>query len=182
MRYMPGLERNDKLYGHATGIARGRRANIIVGSVIVVLLIVACIALHANAPAAVDGGMPVALVHDSDGGVHELPLSEDSETTVATSKGKNAVVVEDGMVYVREADCDNQDCVRQGRISAPGQQIICLPHQLWIEVVADGDSVGRMDVNAVPGKDQDASEGENSGESEGGSPGGSAGGIDVISR
>ena len=90
-----------------------------------------------------------ALVHDGDGATRELLLSQDSETVVTTSLGTNVVVVENGAVYVRDADCDNHDCIRQGRIDAPGSQIICLPHKLWIEVVAAGDAPGQMNPDAA---------------------------------
>lgn len=103
-----------------------------------------------------------AVVHDGDGGVTALPLSQDKELAVSTSYGTNVVVVQDGAVYVREADCDNQDCVRQGKISAPGRQIICLPHKLWIEITDEGSQgAPDMDVNAVAGaSDADANSDE----------------------
>ena len=96
-----------------------------------------------------------AIVHDGDGNTHELSLSEDSTTTVKTSLGTNVVEVRDSAVFVSSADCDNHDCMRQGSIDAPGRQIICLPHQLWIEIVAEGDEGGRMDEAAVDGSSAD---------------------------
>lgn len=90
-----------------------------------------------------------AVVHDSEGGVHELPLSQDAELPVTTALGTNVVVVENRAVYVREADCDNQDCVHQGKLDAPGRQIICLPHKLWVEVVPEGEAGGSMNVGAA---------------------------------
>ena len=91
----------------------------------------------------------VAVVHDGDGGVHELPLSQDDKRPITSSYGTNVVVVKDHEVLVAEADCDNQDCVHQGKIAVPGRQIICLPHKLWIEVVANGTEQGHMDIAAV---------------------------------
>lgn len=79
----------------------------------------------------------VARVHDSDGGITEISLSQPGRYVVETSLGTNVVEVRDGAVAVVEADCPNADCVDQGAIDAPGRQIICLPHHLWIEVVDD---------------------------------------------
>ena len=91
----------------------------------------------------------VALVHDGNGEVHVLPLGKDAELTVTTELGSNTIVVGDGCVRVTEADCPHGDCTRQTPISQPGEQIICLPHELWIEIVpADGES-GEMDEQAV---------------------------------
>lgn len=124
------------------------KANIIMGAVVAAVLAVALAFVLVPAPSS-DAGSLRAIVHDGDGGTHELPLSQDARLEVSTKLGTNVVAVADGAVCVSEADCVNHDCVRQGKLTAPGRQIICLPHQLWIEVVADGEAAGRMDVNAV---------------------------------
>ena len=131
-----------------------KRANVVAGAIVaaIVLMSLACwLGLHPKSEATAFR----ALVHDGNGAVYELPLSEDAERVIVTDLGTNVVQVQDGAVFVREADCANQDCVHQGKLSGPGTQIICLPHKLWIEVVAEGQDGGRMDV----GK---ASEGEES--------------------
>ena len=91
----------------------------------------------------------VALVHDGDGEVHILPLGKDAELTVTTELGSNTIVVEDGRVRVTEADCPHGDCTRQTAISHPGEQSICLPHELWIEIVPQDGEAGEMDEQAV---------------------------------
>lgn len=92
-----------------------------------------------------------ALIHDADGAVHELPLSADDQLSITTDEGTNVVRVQDGAVFMEEADCDGQDCIHQGSLASPGGQIICLPHQLWIEVVANSADAGQMDVGTVAG-------------------------------
>lgn len=77
------------------------------------------------------------VITDADGAQQTLPLNENTEVTVTTSLGTNVVVIENGSVYVREADCANHDCVEQGVISSVGQQIICLPHELVVEIASD---------------------------------------------
>ena len=131
---------------------RGRRANIIAGAVIAVAVIAAIgVYVGMQMGAGSDGAELQAIVHDGEGKTHELPLGQDTELEVSTSLGTNVVVVSDGAVHVREADCENQDCVHQGSISAPGRQIICLPHKLWVEVVPEGGESGTMDVGSVAG-------------------------------
>lgn len=83
-----------------------------------------------------------AIVHASDGSVFELPLDRDGEQEVTTEQGTNVVTVREGAVAVSRADCPNQDCVHQGSISQVGQQIVCLPHELWIEIVAAEETEG----------------------------------------
>jgi len=128
------------------------KANAVVGAIVAAVLIAALAAvagMHVAAPA--DSAGLRAVIHDSDGNAYEMPLSVNAEKTVQTSRGMNVVVVQDGAAFVRDADCENHDCMRQGSISAPGQQIICLPHELWIEAVADGQPTGQMDADAVAG-------------------------------
>ena len=52
------------------------------------------------------------------------------------------IVIQDGAVFVREADCGNQDCVQQGAMSLDnytqrflGNLILCLPHKLEIQLM-----------------------------------------------
>ena len=128
------------------------KANIVVGAVIIVVLI-AAIGMFANSQTrdSDESGFQ-AVVYDGDGNETRLSLSENQQITVQTSLGENIVVVEDGNVFVREADCPNQDCVHQGKIDSPGKQIICLPHKLWIEVVTSNDrGTTEMNVDAVAG-------------------------------
>ena len=133
----------------------GKRANIFVGAVIAVvaaaaIAVFAWMQLGGASDGSPEGARLVAVIHDGDGGTHAMPLDEDAEIVVETSLGSNTVAVADGAVFVREADCANHDCMHQGSISAPGLQIICLPHKLWIEVAAEGDAgAGRMDTEAV---------------------------------
>ena len=37
-------------------------------------------------------------------------------------------------VRIKEADCDDQICVRRGWATKNGETIVCLPHKLVIEV------------------------------------------------
>lgn len=111
-------------------------------SVIAVVIIVAVVAagLVAWRMLGAVSSARSAVVHDGDGGELTLPLDVDARQTVTTSLGSNVVVVSDDSVHVEEADCPNNDCVKQGAISNVGEQIVCLPHKLWVEIVEDGAS------------------------------------------
>ena len=132
--------------------------NLALAVALVCIVAISSAALMTSLPAA--GAAYKVVVHDSDGVDHILDLSVDDELVVQTSKGRNVVVVEDGTVRIESADCPNGDCTRQQAISAPGRQLICLPHELWVEIVADGSYGGQMDVGAVnpPGAPADNQE------------------------
>lgn len=53
--------------------------------------------------------------------------------------GFNLIDFQEGAVWVKEADCENGDCIRQGMIRRTGESIICLPHQLTVTIVGNVD-------------------------------------------
>lgn len=65
------------------------------------------------------------------------PLNTEVTYTVETSEGTNDVVISGGKVDVVRADCDNQVCVEHDPIASAGEQIVCLPHGMVVEVVED---------------------------------------------
>ena len=61
----------------------------------------------------------------------------DLDTDIQTAKGTNTLVIENGIAYVTDADCPDQVCIRMGKISKTGENIVCLPHKLVIQVEGD---------------------------------------------
>ena len=63
-------------------------------------------------------------------------LAKKQEILICLPDGSyNCVQIDEGMVWVKEANCAGQDCVHQGKISQTGETIICLPHQLVIRII-----------------------------------------------
>ena len=48
--------------------------------------------------------------------------------------GHNKVVIENGEVWMEEADCPDKLCISQGKISRTGQTIICLPNKTMVTI------------------------------------------------
>ena len=70
-----------------------------------------------------------------------LPLSEDTAYALNSSflglaedGFVNVVVVENGRVCVKDANCPDRVCVRTGWIEYEGESIVCLPHKLVVTV------------------------------------------------
>ena len=73
--------------------------------------------------------------------VAEYSLSLDGEYSI--NGGTNILVIEDGVAYMRYADCPDKLCVRHRAISYSGERILCLPNRVMIEVVgADDEMIG----------------------------------------
>lgn len=74
------------------------------------------------------------------------PLSEDKVIEIKSDVGSNIVVIENGSVYMKDADCPDRYCVKQGKVTGSGDSIICLPHKLVVEVKS---SDGENTIDAV---------------------------------
>ena len=78
----------------------------------------------------------------SRGGGETVTVKADNETVYTGSLyydrtvklDGNTVVIENGSVYVSDADCKNQICVNHSPITKKGGSIICLPNNVIVEI------------------------------------------------
>ena len=71
----------------------------------------------------------------ANGEVSVYPLADDRKIVLGDGKkGKNVIVIENHMVYMEEADCPDQICVRHKPVEKNGESIICLPNRVFVEV------------------------------------------------
>ena len=124
-----------------------KRLNLIL---VLAIAAIACVGLVATRlmGANTNADTATVVIRDGEQNVYELPLSQNTTKTVSTDLGTNLIEIKDGRVHVEEADCPNQDCVHQGWVDAAGEQIVCLPHKLTVDIVdasakATYDVVGR---------------------------------------
>lgn len=65
-----------------------------------------------------------------------------SETgTYELNGGTNILVIENGVAYLKDANCPDKLCVHQGKISMTNQVITCLPNKLTVTVYGAQESV-----------------------------------------
>ena len=62
-------------------------------------------------------------------------LEEDGKFVIGG--GRLCLIIEKGCAYVKDSRCPDHYCEKTGRIKLEGQQIICLPQEIVIEIVAD---------------------------------------------
>lgn len=60
--------------------------------------------------------------------------------------GYNKIIIDEGIVTMTEADCRDQICVLSRSISRPGEVIVCLPHQVIIQINSPSPDNGDIDV------------------------------------
>ena len=79
-----------------------------------------------------DGG--TVIVEQNGQETARYALSEDRTVRIEGEGGYNLLVIEGGEVYLSEADCPTQLCMKTGKIRYAGQSIVCLPHQLAVRI------------------------------------------------
>ena len=77
--------------------------------------------------------------------VYTLSLDTDREITVEGTRGSAVVEVRDGRVRVKEAQCENHICMKQGWITRG--TIVCLPNSIVVIVGAGA----HKEIDAVAG-------------------------------
>ena len=89
----------------------------------------------------------VARIYQNGTCVEEIDLSRVTQPYTLEladdSGGSNTVRVEPGRICVSAADCPDQICVHQGWLTDGAGSIVCLPHDLVIQIE------GASDVDAV---------------------------------
>lgn len=65
-------------------------------------------------------------------------LNEDKTRVIKSKYGYNTLVIKNAQVWIKDADCPNQICVKQGKIQKGNESIACLPHRLIIRIKGGG--------------------------------------------
>lgn len=65
---------------------------------------------------------------------HSFPLDTDIEFKIQTQYGYNILVINNKRVRIKDADCPDKICVNHKDISFNGEDIICIPHKLVINI------------------------------------------------
>ena len=79
-----------------------------------------------------DGG--TVIVEQNGQETARYALSEDRTVRIEGEGGYNLLVIEGGEVYLSEADCPTQLCMKTGKIRYAGQSIVFLPHKLAVRI------------------------------------------------
>ncbi|WP_179395866.1 NusG domain II-containing protein [Lacticaseibacillus absianus] len=113
----------------------------------VVLFARAEAAQQAQSPAHSTRVLTAVVTHDGEE-VYRIKLTGHQGTTrfrYNDGGDYNEIVTTGAQIQITEADCSDQVCVRRGKISKPGETIVCLPHKLLIEIHSSkGEQTGGM--------------------------------------
>lgn len=99
----------------------------IVAAILVAATVAACVLIFRK---------PAMRLEISDGGALTVIELDGAAQVVALEH--LTVRIEDGKVWVTDADCPDKLCEHAGAISRAGQQIVCLPNAIVITLTGDG--------------------------------------------
>lgn len=78
------------------------------------------------------------------------PLAVEDSYEIRQEDGAvNIVAVEDGAVYMKEVNCRDGLCIRQGRMKNGAKTIVCLPHKLVVRITGEAIDTTHDDLDVI---------------------------------
>ena len=101
--------------------------------VLIALLLAAALALYFGAQLLGADEVSSVVVTIDGAEVLRKPLAINDSYEIRQDDGSvNVITVENGAVYMKEANCRDGLCVQQGRMRSAAKTIVCLPHKLVV--------------------------------------------------
>ncbi len=114
-----------------------------IGDGCVIGIILACIVISMIAfPIHRKEGRLVTVIQDSRI-AERYPLSGEKTIVMHCTTGIFRIQIRNGSVWVEEAHCPRQICMKAKKISRAGQMIVCIPNHILIRI--EGQSEGTLD-------------------------------------
>lgn len=102
---------------------------------IIAALLAGAIGLFAVSQLSLGGAMSSVVVTVSGQEVLRKPLAVEGTYEIKQEDGSvNVIAVENGAVYMKEANCRDGLCISQGKMRNGAKSIVCLPHQLVVQL------------------------------------------------
>ena len=77
-----------------------------------------------------------AVVYQSGNEIGRYSLKEDIKVEISGEwKGINILEIKDGFADIIDADCKDELCVHQKKISKNGETLVCLPHKMLVKII-----------------------------------------------
>jgi len=111
---------------------------------VAVYIIVAAVAVLSSIALGTNDGRPEYVEINSGGQIERYPLYEERKLTLSNEGYLLTLVIESGRVWIEDADCPDRLCVKTGKISKPGESIICVPARISVRLTG-----GKDDSDAV---------------------------------
>lgn len=106
--------------------------------IIIALALLAAGALYAVSQLSLGAAASTVVVTVDGQEVLRRPLAVEDRYEIAQEDGKlNVLRVEDGAVWMEEANCRDGLCIRQGKMRNGAKTIVCLPNKVVVQLTGD---------------------------------------------
>lgn len=116
--------------------------------IIIAAALVLAGALYLISQAAGNAEASVVVVTVDGKEVLRRPLAVEDSYEINQEDGSvNVITVEDGAVYMSEANCRDGLCLHQGKMRNAAKTIVCLPHKLVVQL--EGEAAQDEDLDVI---------------------------------
>ena len=91
-----------------------------------------------------DSNKTVVIIEQDGNVIERINLSEFTgakEINISCAEGQNTVLIENGQIRMKNADCADQTCVKMGTLRSASLPVVCLPHRLVIRFDDSGSDI-----------------------------------------
>lgn len=130
---------------------RGKRKMKKRDMLIIAALLAGAIGLYAVSRLSLGTG-PMTSVVVTVGGEEVLrkPLAIEGTYEIKQEDGSvNVIAVENGAVYMKEANCRDGLCIRQGKMRNGAKTIVCLPHDLVVRLAGESEGAPEDGLDVI---------------------------------
>ncbi|MGN0775499.1 MAG: NusG domain II-containing protein [Candidatus Ventricola sp.] len=118
--------------------------------IIIALALLAAGALYLVSQVSLGAQASVVVVTVDGEEVLRRPLAMEDRYEIAQDDGSlNVIRVEDGAVYMEEANCRDGLCIRQGKMRNGAKTIVCLPHKVVVQLEGDAPVSVGSDLDVI---------------------------------
>lgn len=118
--------------------------------IIIALALLAALALYLVANLTATDAVTTVVATVDGREVLRRPLVMNSDYEIPGKEGaRNVIRVENGQVYMLEANCRDGLCIQQGRMKNTAKRIVCLPNGVVISLEGEGYSMPTDDVDVI---------------------------------
>ena len=118
--------------------------------IIIALALLAALALYLVSQVSLGAEASVVVVTVDGEEVLRKPLAMENRCEIAQDDGSlNVIRVEDGAVFMEEANCRDGLCIRQGKMRNGAKTIVCLPHKVVVQLKGDAPAGDNSDLDVI---------------------------------
>lgn len=118
--------------------------------IIIALALLAALALYLVSQISLGAEASVVVVTVDGEEVLRKPLAMENRYEIAQDDGSlNVIRVEDGAVFMEEANCRDGLCIRQGKMRNGAKTIVCLPHKVVVQLKGDAPAGDNSDLDVI---------------------------------